>query len=234
VIIPAKCHGCGTCVAECPHNAITQFHFTDGQILAQIHSLLAHNPEDKVLAFTCRWCSGMGADNAGVSHFEYPANTRNIMVMCAGRVDRDFVMEAFRLGAGAVIVSGCHLQDCHYISGRQHSDDRMRKLMVQLEKLGFTEGRFRLESISATEGAKWAQIMTEASGLIREMGVDKVKAENDAARPQLVRRLRRMREVPDVAEALLLSEAQRLQGIETPVQQMAARQPATRLAGGDD
>ena len=49
-----------------------------------------------------------------------------------------------------------------------------------------------------------------------------------------VRRLRRMQEVPGVAEVLMLSEAQRLQGIETPVQQMAARQPATRLAGGDD
>ena len=234
MIIPAKCHGCGTCVAECPHNAITQFHFTDGQILAQVHSLLADNPEDKVLAFTCRWCSGMGADNAGVSHFEYPANTRNIMVMCAGRVDRDFVMEAFRLGAGAVVVSGCHLTDCHYIDGRKHADDRMRKLMVQLEKLGITKGRFRLESVSATEGAKWATIMREVSGLVREMGIDKVKAENEAARPQLVRRLRRMQEAPGVAEVLRLSEAQRLQGIETPVQQMAARQTATRLAGGDD
>jgi hypothetical protein len=71
--------------------------------------------------------------------------------------------------------------------------------------------------------------MKEASGLIREMGIDKVKAENDAARPQLVRRLRRMQEVPGVSEVLLLSEAQRLQGIETPVEQMMARIP-----GGDD
>jgi heterodisulfide reductase subunit A len=134
-IITAKCHGCGTCVAECPHNAITQRHFTDGQILAQIHAMLREKPEEKVLAFICRWCSGMGADNAGVSHFEYPANTRNILVMCAGRVDRDFVMEAFRLGAGAVLVSGCHPQDCHYIEGRQHAAERMDKLAIQLERL---------------------------------------------------------------------------------------------------
>ena len=233
-IIPAKCHACGTCVAECPHNAITQHHFTDGQVLAQIHALLADRPEEKVLAFTCRWCSGMGADNAGVSHFEYPANTRNIMVMCAGRVDRDFVMEAFRLGAGAVLVSGCHPQDCHYIDGRQHAQVRMDKLAVQLEKLGISPGRFRIESVSATEGAKWSRIMREMSGTVRELGVEQVRTENEAARPHLARFLRRMQEVPGVAEVLKLSDEARLQGIATPIQQAAARRPsAVHVAGGE-
>ncbi|MCU0521996.1 MAG: hydrogenase iron-sulfur subunit [Anaerolineae bacterium] len=218
-IISAKCHACGTCVAECPHNAITQHHFTDGQVLAQIHALLADKPEEKVLAFTCRWCSGMGADNAGVSHFEYPANTRNIMVMCAGRVDRDFVMEAFRLGAGAVLVSGCHPQDCHYITGRDHAEERMGKLAVQLANLGIAPGRFRLESVSATEGAKWARIMREMSDTVRELGSEAIAAENAAARPQLTRLLRRMSEVPGVSEVLRLSESARLQGIATPVEQ---------------
>ena len=128
------------------------YHFTDGQIVAQLHALLADKPEEKVLAFTCRWCSGMGADNAGTSHFEYPANTRNILVMCAGRVDTDFVMEAFRLGAGAVLVSGCHPQDCHYITGRQNAGERMAKLAKQLERAGISPDRFRVESVSATGG----------------------------------------------------------------------------------
>ena len=220
-IVPAKCHACGTCVAECPHNAITQHHFTDGQILAQIHALLADRPEEKVLAFTCRWCSGMGADNAGVSHFEYPANTRNIMVMCAGRVDKDFVMEAFRLGAGAVLVSGCHLQDCHYIDGRKHAEVRMDKLAVQLGNLGISPGRFRQESISATEGAKWSKVMREMSERVRELGVEIIQAENAAATPQLVRFLRRMGEAPGVAEVLQADESPRLQGIKTSIEQMA-------------
>ncbi len=220
-VVSAKCHGCGTCVAECPHNAITQHQFTDAQILAEIHALLATRPEEKVLAFTCRWCSGMGADNAGVSHFEYPANTRNIMVMCAGRVDRDFVLEAFRLGAGAVLVSGCHPQDCHYIEGRQHAERRMDKLAVQLENLGIAPGRFRQASISATEGAKWARVMREMSERVRELGVEEIRAENAAALPHLTRFLRRMRETPGVEEVLQLSEYARLRGIETPIEQLA-------------
>ncbi len=225
-IIPAKCHGCGTCVAECPHNAITQHHFTDAQIIAQIHALLADRPEEKILAFTCRWCSGMGADNAGVSHFEYPANTRNILVMCAGRVDRDFVMEAFRLGAGAVVVSGCHPQDCHYIDGRQHAGERMDKLAIQLKNLGISPERFRVESIAATEGMKWARVMRETNETIQELTIETIVAENDRARPKLMRFVRRMQDVPGVAGVLELSEADRLQGIREP-----ARQPAPVVGG---
>jgi heterodisulfide reductase subunit A len=201
-IVPAKCHGCGTCVAECPHNAISQHHFTDGQILAQVHAHLAERPEEKVLAFMCRWCSGMGCDNAGVSHFEYPANTRGILVMCAGRVDSDFVMEAFRRGAGAVLVSGCHPQDCHYIDGRQHAEDRMQKLAGQLERMGIAPERFRVESVSATEGAKWARIMKELSQTVQALGQERIREENAAAREKLDRRLRRMMEVPGVAPVL--------------------------------
>ncbi len=223
-IIPAKCHGCGTCVAECPANAITQWHFTDGQILAQIHTLLAEKPEEKVLAFTCRWCSGLGADNAGVSHFQYPANTRNIMVMCSGRVDPDFVMEAFRLGAGAVLVSGCHLQDCHYITGRQKADVRMEKLQAQLDRLGLTPGRFRTAEVSATEGAKWARIMTEMSELVVGLGPEAIKAENEKLRPHLERQLRRIREGLDVSRVLDIFEA-RLQGVKTEVQQAYEHTP---------
>ena len=226
-IIPAKCHGCGTCVAECPHNAITQNHFTDAQIVAQIHALLEDRPEEKILAFTCRWCSGMGADNAGVSHFEYPANTRNILVMCAGRVDRDFVMEAFRLGAGAVVVSGCHPQDCHYIDGRKHAGERMEKLAAQLERLGISPGRFRVESISATEGAKWARVMTDTNETLKELTIETIKLENEKARPKLTRFVRRMREVPGVASILELSDEARLQGIKRPVRQTAP------VAGGE-
>ena len=208
-IVPAKCHGCGTCVAECPQNAITQYHFTDAQIVAQIHALLADKPEEKILAFICRWCSGMGADNAGTSHFEYPANTRNILVMCAGRVDPDFVFEAFRLGAGAVLVSGCHPQDCHYISGRQNAGERMERVAKQLKRAGISPERFRVESVSATEGAKWSRIMREMNDDLYELGIETVRVENEEAYDRITRRVRRMKQVPDVEKALEFSETAR-------------------------
>ncbi len=201
-VIPAVCHGCGACVAECPHNAITQMHFTDAQILAQMHALLAEKPEEKVLALMCHWCSFGGADTAGTSHFEYPATSRGIRVMCSARMDRDFIFEAFRLGAGMVLASGCHQQDCHYITGQQHAAKRFDKLASALEKMGISPERFRIEWISAAEGDKYARVITEMDGTLKGLGVERIKAENEQTREKLAKRLRRWREVPEVAEVL--------------------------------
>ncbi len=201
-IVPAKCHGCGCCVAECPHNAITQMHFTDAQILAQMHALLAEKPEEKTLALMCHWCSYGGADTAGVSHFEYPPSSRGIRVMCSARMDRDFIFEAFRLGAGMVLVSGCHEQDCHYITGQQYAAKRFAKVPKVLERMGISPERFRVEWISAAEGAKYARVIREVDETLHALGVERIKEENERARPQLEKRLRHWPEVPGVAEVL--------------------------------
>jgi heterodisulfide reductase subunit A len=205
-VITAKCHGCGGCVAECPQNAITQLHFTDAQILAQLHALLAERPEEKILAFRCHWCSYGGADLAGVSHFEYTANERGLRVMCSARMDADFIYEAFRLGAGAVLYSGCHPQDCHYITGQRVGAARAERLMSAFERMGMTPGRFRVEWISAAEGDKYARVLNEMQRVLDSMPREALIAEIERLRPEMERRARRMREVPGVSEALEYAE----------------------------
>ena len=186
------CHGCGTCVAECPSDAITQMHFTDAQMFTQIRAALETNAEDKILAFLCNWCSYAGADLAGTSRFEYPPTIRPIRVMCSGRVDRDFILEAFRLGAGMVMVSGCHLPyDCHYISGNYKMKARMDALAPMLQKLGLSPERLRVEYVSAAEGVKFAEVVTEITEQMRTLGKDKIKAENEKLRPILEKMLKR-------------------------------------------
>ncbi|MEM2367402.1 MAG: CoB-CoM heterodisulfide reductase HdrA2 [Candidatus Bathyarchaeia archaeon] len=191
-VITAMCHGCGTCAAECPADAIQQMHFTDAQILAQLRTALENNPEDKILAFLCNWCSYAGADLAGTSRFEYPPTIRPIRVMCSGRVDRDFVLEAFRLGAGMVLVAACHLPyDCHYISGNWKMKARMDALAPMLHKLGLSPERFRVEYISAAEGVKFAELIREMTEQMRALGRERIKAENDKLRPVLENMLKR-------------------------------------------
>jgi len=191
-VITAMCHGCGTCVAECPADAITQMHFTDVQIMAQIRAALENDPEDKILAFLCNWCSYAGADLAGTSRFEYPPTIRSIRVMCSGRVDRDFVLEAFRLGAGVVMVGACHLPyDCHYISGNYKMKARMDALAPMLQKLGLSPERFRVEYVSAAEGVKFAEVVREMTEQMRVLGKDRIKAENVKLRPILENMLKR-------------------------------------------
>ncbi|MGA9349521.1 MAG: hydrogenase iron-sulfur subunit [Anaerolineae bacterium] len=150
----------------------------------------------------CHWCSFGGADTAGTSHFEYPATSRGIRVMCSARMDGDFIFEAFRLGAGMVLASGCHPQDCHYITGQQHAAKRFERLASTLVKMGISPERFRVEWISAAEGQKYAHVITEMDQTLKELGVERIKAENEQTREQLAKRLRRWREVPGVAEVL--------------------------------
>jgi len=165
-------------------------HFTDAQIFAQIRAALEENPEDKILGFFCNWCSYAGADLAGTSRFEYPPTLRAIRVMCSGRVDRDFVLEAFRLGAGMVLVAGCHLPyDCHYISGNVKMKARMEALAKMFEKLGLSSERFRVEYVSAAEGVKFADLISEMTEQMETLGKEKIKAENEKLQPTLERML---------------------------------------------
>jgi heterodisulfide reductase subunit A len=204
-VITAKCHGCGGCVAECPHSAITQLHFTDAQILAEIRALLASKPEKKILALRCHWCSYGGADLAGTSHFDYSANERGIRVMCSARMETNFIYEAFRLGAGAVLFSGCHPQDCHYITGQPVGANRAARISEALTKLGMSPGRFRIEWISAAEGDKYARVINEMQGVLDKIPEDKLAEEIEKLRPDMERRSRRMYEIPRVEEAMTFS-----------------------------
>jgi heterodisulfide reductase subunit A len=194
-VISASCHGCGTCVAECPQDAITQLHFTDAQILAQVRAALEKDPEDKILAFLCNWCSYAGADLAGTSRFEYPPSIRPIRVMCSGRVDRDFILEALRLGAGMVLVGACHLPyDCHYISGNYKMKARTDALKGMLTKLGMSPERFRVEYVSAAEGVHYAELIREIDAQMKTLGKEKIKAENAKLRPIIENMLNRKKQ----------------------------------------
>jgi F420-non-reducing hydrogenase iron-sulfur subunit len=127
--------------------------------------------EPNILVFCCNWCSYAGADLAGVSRFQYPPNIRVIRVMCSGRVDPSFILKALKDGADGVLVSGCHIGDCHYISGNEYARDRFAKMHnIIIKQLGVNEKRVRLEWVSASEGKRFADVITEFTNQIKELG----------------------------------------------------------------
>lgn len=172
---PLLCKGCGTCGAICPAEAITLHHFTTDQIDAMIEeSLKEKNIKPKIVAFLCNWCSYAGADTAGVSRFQYPPNIRPIRVMCSGRINPNFIIDAFLKGADGVLVGGCHIGDCHYLKGNYHARERFYNLLQDLKETGVDPKRIRLEWISASEGKKFAKVIDEFTQQIRKLGPMKI------------------------------------------------------------
>jgi len=178
--IPAKvntaaCAGCGTCAAECAFGAIVMNHFTDQQITSQIDTLLAENAQDKVLTFACNWCSYAGADYAGVSRLQYPANIRLIRTMCSGRVDEKFIWHAYEKGAPVVLVSGCHIGDCHYINANHWTEKRVGKIHKKMEKRGIRPERLQLAWISAAEGVRFSNVMSDMESLRKTVSAKEIE-----------------------------------------------------------
>jgi heterodisulfide reductase subunit A len=168
-VIEAACQGCGACVPECRFGAIDQAHFTEEQIVSQIDAALAADPHNKILAFACNWCSYAGADFAGVSRMQYPHNVRIIRTMCSARVSPSWIEKAFTMGAGGVLVSGCHPADCHYNNANQNTARRVERFWKRMEKLGINKDRLRLAWVSAAEGAQFAKVITEMEEGLRRL-----------------------------------------------------------------
>jgi heterodisulfide reductase subunit A len=169
VVNTAACAGCGTCAAECLFDAIVMNHYTDDQIGEQIDSMLSERSKEKILVFACNWCSYAGADYAGVSRLQYPSNVRIIRTMCSGRVDEKFIWNGFLKGAPVVLVSGCHIGDCHYIDANRWTEKRVQKVHKKMEKLGIRPERLQLEWISAAEGVRFANVMRRMEELRRDV-----------------------------------------------------------------
>ncbi|MEK7667656.1 MAG: hydrogenase iron-sulfur subunit [Gemmatimonadota bacterium] len=136
--------------------------------------------EPTIVAFFCNWCTYLAADLAGTTRLKYPANVRVVRVMCSGRIDPQFVLEAFAKGADGVLIGGCHPGDCHYESGNYKTLRRFHLLRRTLGVLGIEEERFRLEWISASEAEPLRAAVHDMVEKLRALGPLDVKVPDEA------------------------------------------------------
>ncbi|MHB1390469.1 MAG: hydrogenase iron-sulfur subunit [Thermoleophilia bacterium] len=126
--------------------------------------------EVKLVGFLCNWCSYAGADMAGTARMKQPANLRVVRMPCTGRVNPLLVLKAFAAGADGVLVSGCHPGDCHYNDGNYYARRRLELLARMLPALGIEAERFHYTWVSASEGARWAGVVTDFTARIKALG----------------------------------------------------------------
>ncbi len=126
--------------------------------------------EPVIIGFTCNWCSYRAADLAGTARTKYPPNVRLIRLMCSGRLDPTFVLKAFAEGADAVMVSGCHPGECHYIEQNYKALRRFQLLSRTIEALGIERQRLQLVWASAAEGVRLAGEIARVTDEVRALG----------------------------------------------------------------
>jgi F420-non-reducing hydrogenase iron-sulfur subunit len=142
------------------------------------------NNNPLIIAFVCNWCSYAGADKAGGQKLAYPANVKLVKVMCSGRMDPLFVMDAFRKGADGVMVLGCHPGDCHYRNGNMKALRRFTLFKRMLAQLGIDKERFMIDWVSAGEGTRFQELTTAMTEKVKALGPLKLNGmvESEATR----------------------------------------------------
>jgi F420-non-reducing hydrogenase iron-sulfur subunit len=123
-----------------------------------------------IICFACNWCSYAAADLAGVSRIQYPPNVRIIRVMCSGMVHPNLVIDALTKGADGVLMCGCHPGDCHYREGNLRAQSRAEAIKLMLQDFGLEDERYRLEWVSASEGARFAKVVTDMVADLKRLG----------------------------------------------------------------
>ena len=136
--------------------------------------------EPNILAFLCNWCSYAGADLAGTSRIQYSSNVKIIRVMCSGRVNPVFIINALQNGIDGVLIGGCHPGECHYDTGNYLARRRITILKKLLEYIGIDPRRVQLTWVSASEGNKFADVINEFTAQIKKVGpIKKIVRRNE-------------------------------------------------------
>jgi F420-non-reducing hydrogenase iron-sulfur subunit len=133
------------------------------------------NFEPVIVAFCCHYCAYTAADMAGSQRLPYPPNVKIVQVPCSGKVDSLHIVKAFEKGADGVYVAGCLEGDCHFKKGNERAAKRIDYVKKYLEEIGLESERLEMVNMSAGMGHRFAQVATEITEKIRNLGPNPVK-----------------------------------------------------------
>jgi F420-non-reducing hydrogenase iron-sulfur subunit len=139
-------------------------------------SKVSERYDPKVLALICTYCTYTAADMAGSMRLQYPSNVRVVKLLCTGKVDVLYLLEAFLAGADAVMVSGCEIGDCHFLEGNLRAKERVAHAKTLLQEAGLEPERLEMFHIGASDAPKWAEAVEMMTRRAQELGPNRLRA----------------------------------------------------------
>jgi Fe-S oxidoreductase/coenzyme F420-reducing hydrogenase delta subunit len=121
---------------------------------------------------------------AGVNKIEYPSNVTLVRVMCSGSVEPSVIMDAFEHGADGVMVIGCLMENCHYVSGNKKAEERVDALKKLFDVMGLDSRRLKTEWINASERARFAKSVKDFTEEVRALGPLPISREKKQKKPR--------------------------------------------------
>ena len=123
-----------------------------------------------IIFYCCEWNPYIGADNAGAQAIQYPANIKIIPVNCSGRITPKLILNAFELGADAVLIGACGKGECHYVTGNKTCENVVKETADLLQLTGIDPQRLQFELFSDISGEYFVSIVTKFNEKISQLG----------------------------------------------------------------
>ncbi len=171
------CIGCGICMSTCPKEGILVKHFKPEYFSEMVKTALEKTePHPIIVSFCCNRCAYPGVDEAGLMGIQYHSGVRVIRSMCSGMIHPNIIINALtQEGADGVLICGCHPGNCRSHIGIDKAQARAEAIELMLEDFALEPERFRLELISASEGAKFAKVIEEMTEELSALGPNPYK-----------------------------------------------------------
>ncbi len=176
IISPVACQGCGICASECPMDAIQLGDFKDEDMNQAVkESVVATGDAPNIVAFCCQNSAFEAADMAAEFKMPLPTGLRLIKVPCAGKIDIDFIMNAFVEGADGVMVMACHPGNCKSESGNTYAGWRVGDAHRMMTETGFETDRLKFVTLASNMGSDFSSLVMDMEKTLKELGPSPLK-----------------------------------------------------------
>lgn len=167
-----RCVGCGNCVSACPTGARDQVSAGTRSLLAAIKILASYTPPNgvRLLYLLCEGCGYPSLDEAGREGIEYPTSVLPLSVRCAGRIDTQFILEAFHEGFDGVVICKCGDDHCLNLVGNIDLDRRANLFRAVLASRGIDPDRLRIINVTECGGVACLRSTVEFVSLLGKKG----------------------------------------------------------------